>query len=532
MRDRVILITGSTHGLGRELARACVAHGAKVIVHGRGPTTLPGATALAVELATPDGPDTLIREALAIHGRIDVLVNNAAVSPPRAPLWELERATIDDALAVDLRAPLLAARALLAWAVPRGEHVRIVNVSSGITALPRDRATAYTATKAALEGFTRALALDVGDRATVTAVALGGHRTALAARVLDDAELAGLPEPAAAVPALLHAITADRDVVCGRVLGDRDPVLDVAALDLLAHPFGPSPRARAALAEVATAGPLDRYPEREHAPLAKLLAAEHGVPLDAIVLGGGTGELLERVLRVAARPGEGVVAHAPSWPLLPHACRVAQLAWRRVGYRIAGDRVDPALDDVRAAIDHGVRVVYLTSPSNPGGCALDAAPFARFLAGVPPHVTVIVDEAYAGFATRDDALDAARCVAWSEQLIVLRSFSKLHGLAGLRVGYAIAARERAAALRRAAPAFPLVRGATEAALAAVADHAHVRRVVAGVVAARQRLEARLDQRRLARLASDAPFVLAADPSAPGPRVFDRYVMLPAWAESV
>ena len=86
-------------------------------------------------------------------------------------------------------------------------------------------------------------------------------------------------------------------------------------------------------------------------------------------------------------------------------------------------------------------------------------------------------------------------------------------------------------LEQLAPTFSLVCGAADAAFAAVSDHAHTRRVVTAVVAARVKLERSLDERGIARLASDAPFVLADVPGVAGPRFFDRYVMLPVWAES-
>lgn len=538
MQDRVVVITGSTRGIGRALAEACAKRGARVVIHGRDATTatevaatMEGAIGIAADLSTAMGVELLIAGAIAACGRIDVLVNNAAISPPRNSLWETDAATLIAAIATNITAPILCARTLLAWAIPRGEQVRIVNVSSGIAALPRDGAAAYVATKAALDGFTRSLAVDAGSaNVTVTAVALGGYRTDLSREMLDDEELARLPEAGAATAQLIHAIGAPADHVHGRVLGEREPVLDVSAIDMLAHPIGPSPQARAALADVARSGALDRYPERDHVELRKLLAAQHDVPLDSIVLGGGISELIDRVLRLATRPGETVIANAPSWPVFVHGIRTHGVAWRRIPYRIVDGRVDHDLDAIAAAIDRTVHLVYLTSPANPGGRALDAAPFQTFLARVPEHVTVLVDEAYADFTTRPEALRAARCVQWTDQLIVLRSFSKLHGLAGLRIGYAIAARDRARVIDRAAPAFPLIRGAAEAAVAALSDQAHVRRVTTEIGARRARLEQRLDERGIARLASDAPFVLAANPAAPGPRYFDRYVMLPAWAE--
>lgn len=515
-RVAVIVITGSTRGIGLELAKACVARGDRVVVHGR----VEGATGL--DLASTDGPETVIARALETCGRIDVLVNNAAIAHATKPLWELDE--LDDVLAINVRAPMRCARALLAWSIPAGHHVRIVNVSSGLAAMPRAGASAYAASKAALDGFTRALALDVGDRATVTSVALGAHRTELSKRVLTDDEYRAAPEPSAAARVLLHAITAPSDHVHGRVLSPSLPALDVSLIDLLAHPLGPSPQARAAL-ERAAQGPIDRYPDRDHAPLRKLIAAHHGVALDGVLLGGGISELLGRVLQATTRPGETVIAHEPSWPIVPHALQ--GLRWRRVAYRVT-DRVDHALDAIE--IDRSVRAIYLTSPSNPGGRALDHAAFERFLDGLPSHVTVIVDEAYGDFATRDDAVRAAKLTQWCDQLVVLRSFSKLHGLAGLRVGYAIAAPSAARVLQAIAPAFPLVRGAAEAACAAISDHTHTRRVISEIVAARTKLERALDDRGIARLHSDAPFVLAAVPGATGPRFFDRYVMLPAWAE--
>ncbi len=521
---RVVVITGSTRGIGLELARACAARGDRVVVHGRDPAQVATdleAIGIAADLSTADGPASLIAQALAACGQIDVLVNNAAISPPRATLWETT--AIDETIAVNLRAPQLCAQALLAWSIPAGHHVRIVNLSSGLATSPRAGSAVYASTKAALEGFTRALALDVGDRATVIAVALGAHRTELSRGVLTDDEFRDAPEASAATRTLLHAIDAPAEQLHGRLLARTAPALDVSQIDLLAHPIGPSPRARAALTEVA----LDRYPARDHVELRKLLAAEHGVPLDSIVIGGGITELLGRALRAATRPGETVIAHAPSWPLLPHVLHDHGLRWKRVAYRVT-EHVDHDLEAI--TFEPGVRAVYLTSPANPGGRALDTTTFERFLCRLPSHVTVVVDEAYAGFATRDQALRAAKLTQWNDKLVVLRSLSKLHGLAGLRIGYAIAAGGFARVLDRLAPAFPLTTGAAEAAVAAVSDHAHTRRVLAEVIAARTTLERTLDERGFARLASDAPFVLADVPGDTGPRYFDRYVMLPAWAE--
>src|SRR6185312_3798681 len=253
---------------------------------------------------------------------------------------------------------------------------------SGVVVVPRAGGAAYIASKHALEGLTRALACDFPD-ATITAIELGAHRTGM--------QPEGKP-PEDAVPALIDMLTAPG--MHGRIFHAWQRVrrADTRDADALANRLGPSPAARAALADYAQHGALERYPALP--PLAKLLAAEHGVGLDAIVLGAGASDVIDRVLGVLTRPGDRVVAHTPTWPLFPQVCAERMLDVITVPYRFEHQRVDHDLDAVLAAVDSSVRLVYLISPANPVGCALDAAPFGRFLAALPQHVMVVVDEAY------------------------------------------------------------------------------------------------------------------------------------------
>jgi histidinol-phosphate aminotransferase len=322
------------------------------------------------------------------------------------------------------------------------------------------------------------------------------------------------------VPALIAAMTAPD--LHGRIVEAwrMEWQLDLAGVDLLAHPLGPSPAARAALVEHAQHGALERYPAAT--PLPELLAATHGVALESIVLGAGASELLDRVLGVVMRPGERLVAHTPTWPLFPKLCSEHGLDAIAVPYRLAGDRIDHDLEAVLAAVDRSVRLVYLISPANPVGCALDAEPFARFLAALPAHVTVLVDEAYGEFVTRSDAVDATTMTQRDPRVIAIRTFSKFYGLAGLRLGYAVAAPAMARELGFAAPPFGVTVAAQHAALAALGDHDHARRTHA--------LIARGRSERPDALRSDAPFALAPIPGSP--RYFDgRYALVPLWPVS-
>ena len=511
MIGRVVVVTGGSRGIGRALVRACLERGAQVVSVARTAEAEPGALAVAADITRAEDVARLVAAALAAYGQIDVLVNNAGI-------------TGDDlaaVMAVNAGGALACARAVLAV----NPAARVVGVSSGIVGAPRAGAAVYAASKHALEGLTRALACDA-PMATVTAVQLGGHRTEMAASVYTGDELAALPPPEDAVAALVHAMTAPAAEVHGRITapwrGEPRP-LDLAGADALAHPLGPSPRARAALAAWAQTGALATYPPVGASPLGKLLAAEHRVPLDAIVLGAGASELIDRALGVLLRAGERLVANAPSWPLFPHLCRARALTAVTVPYQLRDGRADHDLEACAAAVarDRGVRVVYLISPANPTGAALDDAPFARFVAALPAHITVIVDEAYAEFATRADALRAPMHARRGAPVIAIRTFSKFYGLAGLRIGYAVAPPPLARALAAAAPPFGVTLGAQLAAAAALGDREHAARTLARVASARARLPAD-------HLASDAPFALAAVPGVP--RYFaGRYAMVPLWA---
>lgn len=499
MRGTVVVITGSTRGIGRALADALARAGALVVVSGRADA----------DVSTADGARSLIARAIAEHGRIDVLVNNAAITAARRPIWELSAEEATDVLATNVNGALLCAREALVWAVPRGAKLRIVNVSSGVTGLPSPRAaTPYVTSKHALEGLTRALAAEVaGTNVTVLALQLGAHRTELVRELWPADDFDRLPSPEAAVRALVLALGAPAENVHGRVLAAWRLEHDAAGESLLADPrVGLPPMA---LGGVDALAPTEdaRYPEPTYRALREALATHHGLPAESFVVGAGATDLLDRALGLFARAGETIVANAPSWPLFPHLARAHGLAWKRVPYRREANRADHALGDLRAAIDASTRIVYLVSPSNPGGRALDRDAFVAFLDALPAHVTVVVDEAYIDFTTRPAALRAIELVG-RPRLVVVRTFSKLHRLAAHRVGYAATTPELARWLERAAPPFAVAGASERAAVDALRDVERMARHRDEALRARERVAARLSARGVEWLESDAPFLYA------------------------
>lgn len=458
LADRVVLVVGGTRGIGRALAEACRLRGATVIACGRAECDVTDAGAVDAFLAR--------------HPRIDVVVQCAA----------LPGGDFSEVMATNVTGAFHVASALM----KRGAPFRFVGVSSGVTDTPVAGAAAYVTSKHALEGLVRALGRD-DSPGTFTAVQLGA-----------------CPKPELALPALLAAVVAPAGEVHGRVMsGAPEPRrVDTRDANAFASAIGPSPRAIEAMNR---ARDLHLYPDAEATDLRAAIAAKNDIAFERVVVGAGASDLLDRCLRVLGRRGESIVANDPTWSLFPELCRRVGLVPKRVPYAIdrTAKRIDHALDGVLAAIDRATHLVYLVSPSNPYGVAIDRDAFARFLSKVPDHVTVVVDEAYADYVERDDALRAIDFARRDERVAVLRSFSKLHGLAALRVGYAIASPSLAMRLANVGLPFAVNAPAQAAALAALDDDQH---------AARARAASRLDPRRNDSKAfpSDAPFFFIDD----------------------
>jgi histidinol-phosphate aminotransferase len=193
--------------------------------------------------------------------------------------------------------------------------------------------------------------------------------------------------------------------------------------------LGPFPSALAAI--VAEAAHVHRYPERD-GELITRLAQRHGLTPDMIALGNGADAIIGYICTAFLDPGDGVVTGWPSFPtyLIDAAKQGAEVALAP----LAAGAVD--LDAVAERIGPRTKLVWICTPNNPTGGVVDGGAFRRFLDAVPERVLVVVDEAYHEFAAGPGQLDAiAEHVPSRPNVAALRTFSKLYGLAGLRVGY-------------------------------------------------------------------------------------------------
>ena len=243
-------------------------------------------------------------------------------------------------------------------------------------------------------------------------------------------------------------------------------------------PFGPSPKAIAAMR--AAAEQAHFYPDNDTVDLRLKLAERFEVKPEQVLVTAGSTELINDLARILLSPGLNALTSRLSFIIYPIATQAS--GGRLIEVPMRNNGFD--LDAIAAAIDQNTRLIYLANPNNPTGTIFDAAAFDRFLDRVPENVIVALDEAYCDFATDfaakrgviySHALDYVR--AGRQNLVVMRTFSKAHGLAGLRIGYGFGTVELMSYLGRVRTTFSVSSVAQAAALAALDDQAHVRRAL-------------------------------------------------------
>jgi histidinol-phosphate aminotransferase len=248
------------------------------------------------------------------------------------------------------------------------------------------------------------------------------------------------------------------------------------------NPFPPLPGVVEAARDAA--GDLNRYPPPTAIALERALAARFGVDPAQVVVGAGSVGLLQQLVAAAAGDGDEVVYAWRSFEAYPIVIAVGGAVGVPVPLTHDG-RHD--LDAMAAAVTEGTRIVLLCTPNNPTGPALGAAEVEHLLDRLPPDLLVVIDEAYVEFVRDPAAVAGLEVLARRPNVLVLRTFSKAYGLAGLRVGYAVAAPAVAAALRRVTVPFTVSAVSEAAALAALDAFEALDGQVAQIVAERDRV---------------------------------------------
>ncbi|MCG2585589.1 histidinol-phosphate transaminase [Massilia sp. TS11] len=280
--------------------------------------------------------------------------------------------------------------------------------------------------------------------------------------------------------------------------------LDEAKIVKLAsneNPFGLP--ASAATAMAAAAADLGRYPDANAFDLKSALAARYDVPMSWITLGNGSNDILEIAAHAFVEKGQAIV-------YAQYSFAVYALATQGVGARaivVPAKHYGHDLDAMAAAIDADTRLVFIANPNNPTGTFVSAPEIEAFLRKVPASVIVVLDEAYNEFLSPEQQYESTAWVKQYPNLIVSRTFSKAYGLAGLRVGFAIAQPEATDLMNRIRQPFNVNSLAQAAAIAALNDQAFLAKGAANNRAGYAQLVAAFEELGLEYVPSSGNFVL-------------------------
>ena len=482
-----------------------------------------GAACLIADLATDAGADAFGKAAAAVLGSIDLGLLCPGVAHPPVYLRDATRATLLAQFEGNALASSLAAAALLR----HGPPAQLLFLSSLATRrAPMTGLAPYTAAKAALEAMMRAFAEENFPRTRVNALCLGPVRTRLHEQAGTPPEwVSHFPSPEEIAPLVLQI--ADLRDITGRCLDAELFVQDAAAAlsgdgrlaPIEPHPQEPHPeaepgrrpsvRVRRALRETATG--LHAYPDGA-AALCEKIGQLQGVPPEQVALsGGGASELLERCLRVACARGDEVLSPFPTFELLSALCAREGLRHRPVLSRRTEDGLfgPQTAAPLLAALGPRTRIVYVATPDNPTGALLSPPEEATLREGLPARTLLVLDEAW--------TLDAAPARTLPNT-VRLRSLSKLHGLAALRVGYAVGDAAAISLLRRLELPFPLGAPQLAASMAVLDEPERTRRAALLLIRERDRLASRLREEGLLVSQGSAPVLLVRDPNATAGRL--------------
>ena len=233
------------------------------------------------------------------------------------------------------------------------------------------------------------------------------------------------------------------------------------------NPLGASPKAVEAFHGIADS--LHLYPRGDAPKLIDSIAKMYGVATNEIVIGNGSDEIIDMVGKAFIRQGDNCVGITPTFSVYKFTTLSNGADFVGVGE----GEVRASLDDLAKAVNDKTRVAFICNPNNPTGAYYTEVEIRDFLKKVPQNVLVFLDEAYAEFATAPDYPNMAKFVREYPNLFVNRTFSKIYGLAGLRVGYAFSNAEVIRALWKVKPPFDVNQAAQVAAIAALGDKEHV-----------------------------------------------------------
>ncbi|MGI4790542.1 MAG: histidinol-phosphate transaminase [Janthinobacterium lividum] len=276
---------------------------------------------------------------------------------------------------------------------------------------------------------------------------------------------------------------------------------DVIKLASNENPLGPSPHALNALTSAAAGVAL--YPEGSAPALRQAVAAAQDMPENSLIFGNGSDEVLHLLAMTFLRPGDEIIQGDPSFSMY----EIYATQCDSVPVKVPLKNYTHDLGAMADAVTEKTRIIFIANPNNPTGTLVRQAEVERFLARIPENILVVFDEAYDEYVSDADKPDLRPYVLAGRNVVILHTFSKAYGLAGLRVGYGITRPEIAEILNRVRSPFNVNLVAQAAATAALADPKHVKQAVALNAEGLRYFYAEFEKMGLAYVPSEGNFVL-------------------------
>ena len=248
---------------------------------------------------------------------------------------------------------------------------------------------------------------------------------------------------------------------------ERYGLTDVVKLASNENPLGASPKAISAFHEIADS--LHLYPRGDAPKLVDAISEKYGIRKEEIVIGNGSDEIIDMIGKAFIRNGDNCVAVTPTFSVYKFTTLSNGADFRGVG----SETSRTSLYELLPKIDNKTRVVFICNPNNPTGLYYTDSEIREFMSRVPQDVLVFLDEAYAEFATAPDFPDSVKLLGEYSNLFINRTFSKIYGLAGLRIGYGMANENIVRAMWKIKPPFDVNQAAQAASIAALHDEDHV-----------------------------------------------------------
>ena len=558
LKGAVIVISGSSRGIGFAVAKAFLDAGSSVVINGRSRENLakaleklkkcsPNVLAVNADVSNPHGAKRMIDDALTKFGKIDVLINNVAVSSSNhKKIWDFSGNELQQILQTNIIGPFLCSKEAIQWARKNRNYIRIINVSSGIIDKGAPYLGAYTISKMGLEGLTISIAHDdaIDDRLTsIVSIRPRSVRTDMTASFFSKTEYLAMDDPDVLAPVFLYAATAQRNEILGKsldepcfsadpgaaiIMENKLPLIQPLKMQVpiynseyrdksgvymhfLQNPFVFYPSVVEVLTNLLNDPSVHQYPEPNYTQLRETTSAYLNVDASDISFGAGSSELIDRAIRIFAGKKGNIIITRPTWGhIVWPSCIKYDFLPIEVPYTGSVERKDIRhnLQGILEAINDWTKLVYLVNPCNPTGSIVDKEEFRRFLHQIPSHVIVLIDEAYIEFCEPEKRLNLA--LEYEQvncRLIGLRTFSKFFALAGFRVGYAYGNRDVINYLERSRVPFNLSSISQLAASTALKDKAFQQKVYKHNFSERKRICEELDRMEIPNMPSQTNFIV-------------------------